>query len=71
MLRSDGDFHRQFGQIFERSLLQAREYVAHPEKLRAEVSVEEKQRDLSCLQAPFPDPFALCSIGDLFGFLSV
>ena len=47
MLRSDGDFHRQFGQIFERSLLQAREYVAHPEKLRAEVSVEEKQRDLA------------------------
>lgn len=57
MLISDKEFQIKYGPLYERALQEAKDYVVHPDKLRAELELREKKRDPMQLRVPEADPY--------------
>ncbi|MBN2139899.1 MAG: radical SAM protein [Desulfovibrionaceae bacterium] len=58
MLLDQQTFEQRFGPRFEEAMAEARDYVDHPDKLRAEVDDQEAGRDRAKLSVPRPDQYA-------------
>lgn len=58
MLMSEEVFQQTYGDPYHCAMQEAREVIAHPEKLREMITVEKQQKDRSQLHPPSPDPYA-------------
>jgi len=51
-------FQSEYGHLYEKALQEARDYVAHPDKLKAALELRERRGDPMQLRAPEADPYS-------------
>lgn len=58
MLITKEKFQSEYGRLYEEAKRDAEEYVAHPEKLKADIELKRKERDPMQLRVPEADQFS-------------